>query len=144
METWVILITDGTVIEFPPEGYDSVERARGEARRWAWILSDMGRLPVEVLDEDRWSVGDQDVRLVLAEGTGTWVGTFWTWHGYPEPEAVLLESRREARSWAVAPLHGSLDPSSIDENEWTVAATFEQKGEEAYAVAHKLKRVLTE
>ena len=141
METWVILITDGTVIEYPPEAYDSVEHARSEAKRWAWILSDAGGLSVEMLDEDRWSVGNRDIRLVLAEGSGTWVGTFWTWHGYPEPEALLLGSRREARSWAVSPLLGSLEPSSIDENEWTVSATFEQWGEEAYAVAHRLKWV---
>lgn len=142
METWVILVTDGTVIEYAPEAYETAERARDEARRWAWILSGMRRLPIEESETDRWSVGDRDVRLVRAEGTGTWVGTFWTWHGYPEPEAALLGGRSEARSWAVAPLHDSLEPSSVEENEWTIVATFEQRGEEAYAVAHKLKNVV--
>ena len=30
---------------------------------------------------------------------------------------------------------------AIDENDWTIAATFERGGEEAYAVAHRLKRL---
>ena len=140
METWVILITDGTVIEYPPEGYDSVDHARSEARRWAWILSGMGWLPIEESQEDRWSVGDRDVRLVRGEGTGDWVGTFWTWDGYPDPEAALFSGRAAASTWVTTPID-TLEPLSVTENDWAIVATFERGGEEAYAVAHRLKRV---
>jgi hypothetical protein len=140
MASWILLITDGVVIEYAPEAYPSREAAHDEARRWAWILSGMGWLPIEQPFPDRWSVGDRDVRMVEAEGQGEWVGTFWTWDGYPDPEALLLAGLNEARSWVSAPLQG-LEPSRVEENEWSVVATFEQKGEEAYAVAHRLKRL---
>jgi hypothetical protein len=142
MDIWVILVTDGTVIEYPPEAYESLELARDEARRWAWILSGMGWLPIEEHGDERWTVGDRDVRLVRAEGIGGWVGTFWTWDGYPEPEAALFLDWNEARSWIVAPLNDALEPASIEENDWTIVATFERGGEEAYAVVHRLKRVV--
>lgn len=74
MSAWVILITDGTVIEYPPEAYESAEQARNEARRWAWVLSGMGWLPIEESAHDRWVVGDRDVRLVQADGEGDWSG----------------------------------------------------------------------
>jgi hypothetical protein len=141
MGTWVILITDGTVIEYPPEAYATVEQARNEAQRWVWIISGMGWLPIEESADNRWLVGDRDVRLVKADGEGSWVGTFWTWDGYPDPEATLLRGREEARSWVIAPVGGVLDPSSVEENDWMIVATFERKEEEAYAVAHRLKCV---
>ena len=140
MGAWVILVTDGTVIEYPPEAYETAEQARGEAKRWAWVVSGMGWLPIEEPADNRWVVGDRDVRLVHADGEGDWVGTFWTWDGYPDPEATLIGERREARAWVTAPIHG-LEPSSVEENQWMIVATFERKEEEAYAVAHRLKRV---
>jgi hypothetical protein len=141
MDTWVILVTDGTVIEYPPEAYATAEQARSEAQRWAWIISGMGWLPVEESADNRWLVGDRDVRLVRADGEGAWVGTFWTWDGYPDPEASLLRDQVAARAWATAPLHGLLAPTAVEENDWTIVATFERGGEEAYAVANRLKRV---
>jgi hypothetical protein len=141
MRTWVLLITDGVVIEYPPEAYPSRESAEDEARRWAWILSGMGWLPIEQPFPDRWTVGERDVRIVEAAGEGSWVGTFWTWDGYPDPEAMLLAGRNEAESWVSAPLHGVLEPSALVENEWSIVATFERRGDEAYAVAHRLKRL---
>ena len=140
MATWILLITDGVVIEYAPEAYPTRDAAEYEARRWAWILSGMGWLAIDQPFPDRWSVGDRAVRLVKAEGQGAWVGTFWTWDGYPDPEAVLFPHLDEARSWASALLHG-LEPSRIEENEWSLVATFERGGEEAYAVAHRLKRL---
>lgn len=141
MSDWVILITDGTVIEYAPEAYESELQARDEAQRWAWILSGMGWLPIEEPADDRWEVGDRDVRLVRVEGDGEWVGTFWTWDGYPDPEATLLEDRDAARSWVAAPLDTSLEPVAVEENDWMIVATFERGGEEAYAVAHRIKRL---
>ena len=141
MSTWVILVTDGTVIEYAPEAYETAEQARDEARRWAWVLSGMGWLPIEESADDRWVVGDRDVRLVQADGAGDWVGTFWTWDGYPDPEATLLAGRTEARSWVTSPLHDVLEPVALEENDWMIVATFERNDEEAYAVAHRLKRL---
>jgi hypothetical protein len=141
MDMWVILITDGMVVEYPPEAYESAQIARNEARRWAWIISGMGWTPIEETADDRWAVGDRDVRLVHVDGEGEWVGTFWTWDGYPDPEAVLLEDRAAARAWVTAPLHEVLAPVAVEENEWMIVATFDRRGEEAYAVAHLLKPV---
>jgi hypothetical protein len=141
MSQWVILVTDGSVIEYPPEAYLSEKAARSEARRWAWIISGMGWLPVEEPAEDRWAVGDRDVRLVHAVGEGEWVGTFWTWDGYPDPEAILLHDRAAARAWVTAPVNEVLAPVGVEENDWMIVATFDRKGEEAYAVAHLLKPV---
>jgi hypothetical protein len=141
MSSWVILITDGTVIEYPPEGYDSFDTARDEARRWAWIISGMGWIPIEQSADDRWIVGDRDVRLVHVEGEGGWVGTFWTWDGYPDPEATLLHDRTTARAWVTAPLQDVLNPVAVEENEWMIVATFDRGGEEAYAVVHRIKLV---
>jgi hypothetical protein len=142
MSTWVILVTDGTVIEYPPEAYSSQEAARSEARRWAWIISGMGWLSVEESADDRWTVGDRDVRVVHADGEGDWVGTFWTWDGYPDPEATLLLDRTAAKTWVTARLHGVLAPVAVEENDWMIVATFDRNGEEAYAVAHLLKPVV--
>ena len=101
----------------------------------------MGWLPVEEPSDDRWSVGDRDVRLVHVDGEGEWVGTFGTWDGYPDPEATLLRDRAAARAWVTAPLHDILAPAVIEENDWMIVATFDRGGEEAFAVAHLLKRV---
>jgi hypothetical protein len=137
----VILITDGMVIEYPPEVYEAEEQARSEAQRWAWVISGMGWLPIEETSTDRWTIGDRDVRLVHADGEGQWVGTFWTWDGYPDPEATLLRDQAHARAWVTAPLHDVLKPVAVEANVWMIVATFERSGEEAYAVAHRLKRV---
>jgi hypothetical protein len=142
MDMWVILVTDGTVIEYPPEAYESAEMARNEARRWAWIISGMGWLPIEEAGDDRWTVGDRDVRLVPVDGEGEWVGTFWTWDGYPDPEAIPLKDRTAARERVTAPLHDVLAPVAVEENDWMIVATFDRSGEEAYAVAHFLKRLV--
>lgn len=128
------------MIEYAPEAYVSYEQAVDEARRWTWILSGMGWLTATEPFPNRWSVADRDIRLVEAAGEGTWVGTFWTWDGYPDPEAALFPGRAEARSWAVAPITG-LEATSVTENAWSVVATFERNNEEAYAVANRLKQL---
>jgi hypothetical protein len=140
MSDWIILVTDGTVIEYAPEAYNTLAAATFEARRWALILS-RGVDQIEEAAPDRWRVANRDVRIVRATGAGDWVGTFWTWDGYPDPEAVLFETWTDARAWAVAPMHEALEPDEIEETEWSAAATFVKSGEEAYAVVNKLKRI---
>ena len=39
---WVVLVTDGTVVSYPPEIYHSSSRASMEAERWAWLSSGEG------------------------------------------------------------------------------------------------------
>ena len=73
-------------------------------------------------------MGDRDVRLVHADGEGDWVGTFWTWDGYPDPEVTLLVGRTEACSWVTAPVHGAFKPLTVEENDWMIVATFERRG----------------
>jgi hypothetical protein len=101
----------------------------------------MGWIPIEELSDDRWTVGDRDVRLVRVDGEGGWVGTFWTWDGYPDPEATLLQDRKNAKAWVTAPIHDVLNPIAVEESDWMIVATFDRGGEEAYAVAHLLKLV---
>ena len=106
MNTWVILITDGTVIEYAPEAYESAQQARDEAQRWAWVILALEGSIAEESLPNRWRVRDKDVRLVESNGRGGWVGTFWTGDGYPDPEAVILADREAARAWTLEPLWG--------------------------------------
>ena len=139
---WVILVSDGTVIDFPPEVCSSHALAQIEARRWATLLSG-GVASVEVPFEGRYRVGFRDVRLVPVESGdarpgSVWVGTHWTSDGYPDPEAVLLFGRDDAIQWASAPI-GNIRPVSVEEAESSVAATYLIRGEEAYSVASMAK-----
>ena len=143
---WVVLITDGTIIEYPPELYESQARAQLEAQRWAWILSAYGQFPIRQPFEGRWEAGIRDIRLVDIDGSSAlnhhpWIGTFWTTDGYPDPEATLLDGRDDAIAWAREPLKGGLVPTTFAATNWSIAATFVIKGEEAYAVANLAKIV---
>lgn len=143
---WAVLVTDGTVIEFPPELYVSRERAVSEARRWAWLLSARGQTDVRVPFDGRWEAGFRDIRLVPIPGSGTgsrdtWVGTFWARDGYPDPEAVLLDGRAAAVEWCLSPLHRIASPVDVAETEWSIAATFNARGEDEYAVANLAKTI---
>jgi hypothetical protein len=140
---WVILVTEGAVIDYPPEVYESRSRAWREAERWAWVLSGGGWAQVEQPFQGRWEIADREVRLVQVSrpaerSEDLWVGTHWTRDGYPDPEAVLFASESEARVWVVQPV-GGVEPSSIDETLWFVAATFEIRGEEECSVVHLAK-----
>jgi hypothetical protein len=145
-QMWAILITGGTVVEYPPELYRSPERAGLEAERWAWILSGAGWAEIERPFDGRWQVGEREVRLVAAESESTtldqpWVCTFWTPEGSPEPEALIVDGLRQAREWATTFI-GGIEPTRLDESRWHVAATFGIGDRESYAVAHLAKVVL--
>ncbi len=140
----VVLITDGTIVEFPPEVYSSRVRARLEAERWAWVLSGGGWADVSIPFPDRWQIGDRDVRLVIVPGqkytSDTWVGTYWTEDGYPDPEAILLDGRDTAQAWVIdGPNHQFPDERLV--HPWMLAATYQRGDEEAYAVAWLAKVV---
>jgi hypothetical protein len=129
---------------YPAEVYSDRQVAEREAERWAWILSGVGQVAVDRPFPGRWEVGEAWIRLVESEVHGAsseiWVGTHWTRHGYPEPEAALFADRAEARRWATTPpMEGVL--SSVYESPWVVAATFTLRGEEEDSVAQLAKVV---
>lgn len=143
---WVLLVTGGTVVEYPPEVYADLSRATTEAERWAWVLSGAGWLEIERPFPDRWRVGEREVRLVslTSDGWGReplWVGVFWDRDGTPDPEAVLFEGREEARAWVLQPPAGIDKPIETEDLEWFASATYVRRGEEEYAVAHLAKVV---
>jgi hypothetical protein len=91
-------------------------------------------------------VGDRDVRLVtvvadVASGGTLWLCEYWTKDGYPDPEALVLGSRNEAREWVLEPPPGAEPVGSIDKP-WFVAATYRFGDEEAYAVASLAKCII--
>lgn len=135
-----MLVTDGTVIAYPPEIYRSHVRAVLESERWAWLLSGEGVLAIQRPFEDRWSVADRDVRLVEVDRRETfgspWVGTYWTRDGVPDPEAVVFRDESGARAWVRdPPALGLLEPRVFD-TAWSSAGIYIVRGEEEYAVAH--------
>ena len=142
---WVLLITDGTVVEFPPEIYLNHAYAATEAERWAWVLAGGGEMAIRRPFEGRWEVGVRDVRLVecrpklfeLAEAW--WVGVHWTEDGYPDPEAKLLKGRDAAVTWTQEAPAG-LQLSSTQLSESVVSSSFGEGME--LSVAHRAKVVV--
>lgn len=142
----VLMVTDGTLVEYPPEIYVDSVQATEEAERWAWTLAGGGWAEIVRPFQGRWEVGGRDVRLVSAtwspvSGKVPWVGIYWTEDGDPDPEAELLWGRGEALAWVTEPPHGSPAPREVIEHPWMVAASYRRRGEEAYAVAHRAKVV---
>jgi hypothetical protein len=143
-EWWVLVVTDGLTIEFPPELYRDRDAARSEAERWARVLSRRSRTPIERPFEDRWQVGDEWIRLTHTllpeEGPEIWVLTYWTRDGYPEPEAELIADAAEARAWVLEARAGAVLVESHD-TPWSAAARFRVRGGEEEAEAHRSKVV---
>ena len=143
---WALLVTGGTVIEYPPELYADRARAVQEAERWAWVLSGAGWSEIEQPFPGRWQVGERDVRLVYVEPAiltcdgHWWVGTFWDRSGNPDPEALVFHGKDAAREWVLEP-PGSSPAIETQDLEWFVSATYVRGGEEEYAVAHLAKVV---
>lgn len=144
-ERWVLLVTDGLVIAYAPEVYLDERVAEREGERWAWILAGRHGDEIERPFEGRWHIGDRWVHLVpvqlLEDSSETWVATYWTQDGYPDPEAELFTSRETAREWVMTPAEGRT-PSEIQETPWFLAATYRIRGDEEYAVAHLAKVVV--
>jgi len=142
-ERWLILVTDGLTIAFPPEVYRLPHHAEEEAERWAWLLA-QGRLDlVERPFEGRWQIDDYWVRLLHLQGidddaSELWIGTYWTDDGYPDPEAETFSDHDEAREWALQPASGRF-LAEVRETPWSTAATFRVRDGEEYAVVHRAK-----
>jgi hypothetical protein len=146
-QTWALLITDGTLIEFPIEIYTSHSSGIREAERWAWILAGSGEIRIDRPCPDRWQVGVRDVRLVpcgrydFNPDSEWWIGVHWTVDGYPDPEAKLLAGRETARSWVLEEPIGEVLVSS-HEQEWSMSATFSRGVEASHSTA-SLAKVVT-
>jgi len=144
---WVLLVTDGLAIEFPPEFYRSPSLAHAEAEHWAWCLSSPGGFAVRRPFAGRWEVGIRDIRVIELsvradiDANDAWVGTHWTRHGYPEPDGVFLESRQAARHWVESPPAPDSTSGALHEGEWMVSCTFGTGDREEESVAHRLKVV---
>jgi hypothetical protein len=143
-QRFILLVTDGTVIDYPPEVYADLELAHQEAERWALLLRSRNHARIHRPFRGRWQVGDYWVRVVEAvikeRSREVWVGTYWTRDGVPEPEAELFATRDEARTWAVDPVPGRIQ-IGLTESPWLVAVTFRIADDEEYAVVHRGKNV---
>jgi hypothetical protein len=147
-DVWALIITDGTVVEFPVEVYIDGDRAQRESERWASALSDIVRQPIERPFEGRWEVGGLDLRLVKCsvdsfnQDDEWWVGTHWTADGHPEPEALLLPGRAAARDWVLVQ-PGDLPLMSFDDGREAISAAYGVGDLESFSVAHLAKVVGT-
>lgn len=142
---YVVFVTDGVALEYPPELYARKERAELEADRWAWFLSGSGWLDIERPFTGRWTIGDRDVSMVevVADASAEcWVAQFRTRDGYLDPEAIIFHERESALAWVAAPVHGLLAPTEVVELPWFIAATYRIREEDAYAIA-SLAKVIT-
>lgn len=143
---YVLLVTDGVALEYPPEIYFNKERALLEAERWAWFLSGTGWLEILQPFPGRWSVGDRDVRLLTIpwaqdSSPPSWIGQYWTEDGLPDPEAVPFADREEAMAWVMEPPEGATPSIDTIDKPWFVGATYWFGDEEAYAIASLAKLV---
>jgi len=143
---WVLLVTEGLTVAYPPEIYRERTMAEREAERWAWLFSIASELPIERPFEGRWQVGEHWIRLVDAhmyeeKSDEIWVGTYWTRDGLPDPEAELFASREEAREWAVTPSAGRV-LRELHELPWSVSAAFQIRDEQEEASVHLAKVVV--
>jgi hypothetical protein len=143
-EWWVLLITDGLTVEYPPELYRQPEDAEREAERWARVLARVHRERVERPFGGRWQIGDRWIRVthsILPEqGAQIWAGTYWSRDGSPEPEAALFADATQAREWATEPPAGGVLVES-HETPWSATATYRVRGGEAEAEVHRGKVV---
>jgi hypothetical protein len=141
------MVTDGQMVEYPPEIYSSSEQAIHEAEHWAWVLSAEGEFEVRRPFEGRWEVGIRDIRLVAVAvddfepSRDWWIGIHWTTDGFPDPECVLLDGRVAALDWVAAPVAGGSETSAVHEDTWLLAATFAERGGESQSVALKAKAI---
>jgi hypothetical protein len=142
-ERWLVLVTDGLTIAFPPEVYRLPHHAEEEGERWAWLLAQGRQDAIKRPFEGRWEIDDHWVRLLHLQGidddaSELWIGTYWTRGGYPDPEAETFSNHDEAREWALQPASGRV-LTEVSETPWSTAVTFRVRDYEEYAVVHRAK-----
>lgn len=141
---WALLVTEGMSMAFPAEIYADELSAEREGERWAVGLSGQGRLPVDQPFSGRWEIGDAWVRMVKVtlpqNAAEPWVGTHWTRHGVPEPEAVVFGSRPDAVAWTVTPPIGGV-LIDVHQSPWLTTATYDVRGDEEDSVVQLAKVV---
>jgi hypothetical protein len=71
-------------------------------------------------------------------GDQPWVGTCWTPHGHPDPEALILEDRIKARHWVIEPI-GEVPPSRRTSSMNSELAVFPARSAEYVVEAHMAK-----
>src|SRR3990170_5670116 len=62
-QRWVLLVTEGLMVAYPPELYAERAVAERECERWAWLLAAKLQTAVERPFEGRWEIGEHWVRL---------------------------------------------------------------------------------
>ncbi len=140
---FVVLVTSGTVIEYVPELYRSRDLAVDEAERWTWLLGAEHQRTVRRPFDERWEVGDHDIRLVECDTRGVdptlewWVATHWSPDGAPDPEARLIAGRAAAREWVKEEPDQLF--SVLHETRWMMSASFGKGDDESHSVAHLAK-----
>lgn len=139
---WVLLITDGFTVEYPPEVYADERTAQSEAERWSRFLANNVQTAIDRPFQGRWEIGDTWVRLVPAhleeEVEEMWVGTYWSWNGFPDPEAELFADADAAEEWALTPPSGGL-AVEVFRTPWAVGASYRVRDGQEEAVAHRAK-----
>ncbi len=68
------------------------------------------------------------------------MGTHWTRHGYPEPEAVPFQSEADAREWALGPLPSGV-PIEVNDTPWSRDVVFRLSDEEECSQVQRAKVV---
>lgn len=143
---WVLLVTEGFSIAYPPEVYEDAGLAQREGERWAWVLSEASRTLVDRPFAGRWEVGEYWVRVVpafISEGAShLWVGTYWTSDGVPDPEAALFGTSADAKQWVLTPAPGRV-LIRFDELPWLMRAIFKIREDEEDATVHLAKVVVS-
>ena len=74
--SWIVLVSDGDRIEYPPELFLRESAARREAYRWACSMSASGS-PSRAGHPARWSAGIRDVLVIPSKRTLMPVDKCW-------------------------------------------------------------------
>jgi predicted dehydrogenase len=128
-----------------PEVYEDLQRAELEAQRWAWTIGGSTIPSLEVELSRGVLVGDHMIRAIehhAEDWPFSWLGTYWTIEGLPDPPAISFEGEDEARTWAMSPIAGA-QPIAVISTPWSVRAVFaiQSSGAEEIAEAHLVKVV---
>jgi len=105
---WIVLVSDGDRIEYPPEVFARESTARREAYRWAWSMSSSGSA-FRVRHVDGWAAGIRDVLVVSMPPGSYCIDKCWVVAVAQGPiaggvEVQIARDRRRAlelvKSWA--------------------------------------------